>query len=360
MRIAVLGYASDAYGVWDPSYTSKGLPGSEECAVYATNTLAQMGHEVTLYMNPPSASSYSSPDSNPRWIHVNQWDNPTHTNEYELVLMWRRYDVTSGRKRGKVVFFWPHDSPYHQLNFPTFPSFDGICILSQHHWNQFKRFPGFADIPYTISGNGLLPQQFVNPKQFTNPYSIGYFSNYARGLINLLFLWPVIKDKFPLATLDIYYGRDTWGLLSPDKLASLVKMIEEYSSLGVRERGMVGHEQLAQAMKETSIWAYPCNDYGIAETFCITAVKCQAAGCIPVTSRIGALDETVHPEAPSLARISSPIDIFRYRDLLFDTLNKVESIDRQKYIDYGNQYTWERCVTRWLQLYEKVGRKNGC
>lgn len=353
LNIAILGYRSDSYGTWDPDDVHNGIPGSEECAVYASNNLAQRGHKVTVYMNPPSGSLHSLESANPRWISVDEWSQGKE--KYDLVLMWRRYDADTGRLRGDKVFFWPHDSPFNQGNF-RFPNFDGVCPLSEHHRSQFKRFPGFDNIPYTICGNGLVAEQFQQPNQSTNPLSLGYFSNYARGLDILLFLWPVIRKKFPTATLDIYYGRDSWGLLSPTKLQGMVDAIEKYRTEGVTEHGKVGHEALAKAMHQTSIWAYPCNEYGIAETFCITAVKCQAAGCIPVTTRIGALRETVHPEAYTVDHISSPLHIFQYRDLLFSVMEQVAAgnIDREKYVTFGRQFTWDRVVNAWLELYEKV------
>lgn len=42
-------------------------------------------------------------------------------------------------------------------------------------------------------------------------------------------------------------------------------------------------------MKNTSTWAYPC--HVCSETYCITAIKSQAAGIIPVISKPGELDK---------------------------------------------------------------------
>ena len=359
LRIAILGYTSAAVGYWDPSNTADGLPGSEECAVYASQELANRGHSVALYMNPPSNSVWSLPTSNPRWYPEYMWNDHSNPEMYDLVIMWRRFDVTTGRKRGKMVFFWPHDDPGpSQHRFP-FPDFDGVFALTDYHWKRLCVYAGYGKIPATICGNGIVPEQFAEPMQITNPYSIGYFSNYSRGLAVLLLLWPEIRKEFPTATLSICYGRQTWSTISDHGLKLIVDKIHEYKDMGVTEYGKIGHQPLADLMCQTSVWAYPCT--ALAETFCITASKCQAAGCIPVTTRIAALNETVHPEAPNIPLIVSPIDILKYQDVLMTTLRRIrdsshEAIlaERKKYIEFGNRFSWKACVDKWLNLYESI------
>lgn len=368
LSIAILGYKVPLLPPWDPEMTKTGLPGSEECAVYATEELARRGHKVTLYMNPPETSKHSLPSSNPLWLSIDEWDKivDTESKKYDLVLMWRRGDVDAGRKHGKKVFFWAHDSPGPVPPNGTFPNFDGITILSKHHHQQWSAFPGFSSIPYLVCGNGIVPEQFRGtdtqfPNQSSNPFSIGYFSNYSRGLLYLVMFWPEIRKEFPEATLAVCYGRETWNTMSPQMLKYVCDRLEEYKPLGVTEHGKVGHLELAKIMKNTSVWAYPCNTE--AETFCITATKCQAAGMIPVTTRIGALLETVHPEAPSMLPIANNADVHKYKDLLLTTLRRVRDspktelkTERQKYVNFALEFSWENCVKKWLELYEMVSK----
>jgi len=359
LKIAILGYKSEPMGKWDPFDTEKGLPGSEECAVYASQELVHQGHTVTLYMNPPDNSIWKSPFSNPRWLPENLFNVSENKDYYDLVLMWRRYDCDVGRRRSKLVFLWVHDTPSPAPEGMLFPNFDGICILSEHHRRQFlATWKGFDRIPYIICGNGVVLEQFSNPMNFANMYSMGYFSNYARGLVVLMMIWPDIKKEFPEATLDICYGRETWGTMNPDHLKYVTDKIEEYKSLGVTEHGKVGHLKLASIMQNVSIWTYPCLAQG--ETFCITATKCQISGCIPVTTRIAALNETIHPDAPSIPIINNNDDLIKYKELLSSTLRRVRDGDseeikkeREKYIEFGKQFSWTTCVNKWLVFYEQ-------
>jgi glycosyltransferase involved in cell wall biosynthesis len=125
--------------------------------------------------------------------------------------------------------------------------------------------------------------------------SVGYFSAYYRGLECLLDMWDReggILAQVPDATLDVYYGWESWvGLQGEDDFyLRMEKRFAELADKGVTVHGRVSHEQLAKAMLETQVWAYPTE---FTEIHCITALKAQEAGCYPVTTNVGALNETV-------------------------------------------------------------------
>lgn len=124
------------------------------------------------------------------------------------------------------------------------------------------------------------------------PNSVGYFSAYYRGLECLLDMWPRIRAEVPDATLDVYYGWESWvGLEGEDEFYH--KMEEKFKkakSQGVTVHGRVSHEELARAMNQIQVWAYPTQ---FTEIHCITALKAQEAGCYPVVTNVAALKETV-------------------------------------------------------------------
>lgn len=125
------------------------------------------------------------------------------------------------------------------------------------------------------------------------PYSVGYFSSYDRGLECLLDMWPEIKKQVPKATLDIYYGWDMYDQFhskDPAKMKWRWQMTRKIHDVGAVEHGRVNHQQLADAMKEIKVWAYPTE---FTEIHCITALKAQEAEMIPVVTDVGALNETV-------------------------------------------------------------------
>jgi glycosyltransferase involved in cell wall biosynthesis len=122
--------------------------------------------------------------------------------------------------------------------------------------------------------------------------SVGYFSAYYRGLECLLDMWPKIREKVPDATLDVYYGWESWLALEGEDAfyQRMEKRFEELKDQGVTVHGRVSHVELAKAMRATQVWAYPTQ---FAEIHCITALKAQEAGCYPVVTNVAALNETV-------------------------------------------------------------------
>ena len=125
-------------------------------------------------------------------------------------------------------------------------------------------------------------------------HSVGYFSAYYRGLECLLKMWPAIRKEVPDATLDVFYGWESWDAMEGEQgkpfKQRVLTLLDELKDQGVTEHGRVSHEQLAEAMNEIQVWAYPTE---FAEIYCMTATKAQEAGCYPVVTNVAALNETV-------------------------------------------------------------------
>lgn len=123
-------------------------------------------------------------------------------------------------------------------------------------------------------------------------HSVGYFSAYYRGLETLLKMWPKIRQQVPDATLDVYYGWESWLALQgeDDFYERMERRFRELEGEGVTVHGRVSHVELAKAMRRTQVWAYPTE---FPEIHCITALKAQEAECYPVVTSVGALRETV-------------------------------------------------------------------
>lgn len=170
-------------------------------------------------------------------------------------------------------------------------------------------------------------------------------------------IWPEIhaatKGK---ATLDIYYGRQTWGAMNEDDMnKKILVKIRDLQNAGMKviERGKIGHLDLADTLiQEISILTYPCTT--AEETYCISIVKAHAAGCIPVTVRQGCFKETVSPGAPTIQEIKTMDDVEKYKQLLLDVLKNINHYDsdeiRKKFIDFAENKTWKHCVDSWLKL----------
>lgn len=126
-----------------------------------------------------------------------------------------------------------------------------------------------------------------------NNKRIVYGSSYDRGLEHLLKMWPEIKAEVPEAELHIFYG---WNLFdkgyegNPAMMEWKEKINELMLQDGITHLGRIGHEAVKKELENAGVWSYPTH---FGEISCITAMKAQAYGAIPVVVNYAALQETV-------------------------------------------------------------------
>lgn len=345
LTIGIFTYSVPGGTTWDPDSVKGGITGSEEAVVYMSQHLAQLGCKVIVYANPPQDSPHSLPAANPRFVKLD-FDDGT---QFDIGISWRQVDAAKRiRQKAKKVYLWPHDAYVWTLPEPYINSFDGVLWVSKWQREQWSSVnPGFAKFT-EIFGNGINPDQFSPVQERENPYSCIYGSNYARGLETLLDQWPEIKEKFPKATLDIYYGWQHWGLLSKETEKKMRKQIKKLGKSGVTDHGLVGHEELNKAYAKASFWTYPCM-MPMAETFCITALRAQLSGAVPVVADMPGLKETVRHGYKSAATPQA------YLATLLKAMGEVDKItleDRKKMGEFIlKEYTWRIMAEKWKAAF---------
>jgi glycosyltransferase involved in cell wall biosynthesis len=337
-------FTYQVYGAapWDPDSIHSGITGSEEAVIYVSQKLAALGYEVLVFGTAPENSPHKSAESNPRYVPLDH----TQDQPLDVAISWRMPTIAKKLKAlAKKIYLWPHDTFSYPLLKEEIEKFDDVLWLSNWQREQWSSInPPFKAF-HKIFGNGVNPEQFAPLQNKKNPYSCIYGSNYARGLEILLDIWPRVRERFPKATLDIYYGWQHWGLLSAQKEAEMRVKVAGLSPFGVTEHGLVSHEELNKAFAEASFWTYPCT---APEVFCITALRAQLSGAYPVIIEGSALPETV---ANGFKSPSSE----KYLTTLLEAFSKAEKItlnDRQKNADFVLQnYTWEKIAQRWHELF---------
>lgn len=127
-------------------------------------------------------------------------------------------------------------------------------------------------------------------------YQMIWTSSYDRGLERLLDMWPSIKKEVPEAELVVTYGWELFdaahgtNMYNPERMAWKEVVNRKMKQGGITHLGRVGQEKMVELLKEAALWAYPTN---FDEISCISAMKAQVYGAIPVTSKVAALKETV-------------------------------------------------------------------
>lgn len=343
--VAIFTYKVQGMEPWDPDSIKGGINGSEEAAIYISQKLAKLGYKVFVLGDPPKNSVHALQEANPRFVSTDFNDGSM----FDIAISWRMpWNAETLKKRAHKVYLWPHDTCSFPVSEAQINGFDDVLWLSEWQRKQWiSTNPGFAKFT-KIFGNGINPEQFRPRLETANPHSCVYGSNYARGLEILIDIWPKIKKKFPNARLDVYYGWRHWGLIPPEKEAKMREQIKNLASLDVHEHGQVGHDELNRAYENASIWAYPC--IGL-ETFCITGLRTQLAGALPVIIEGSALEETVRHGFKCVRSEE-------YCDTLMKAMEYAEKMtleERKKMGDFILQeYTWEVIAKKWSQLFEST------
>ena len=153
-----------------------------------------------------------------------------------------------------------------------------------------------------------------------------YSSNPDRGLQELAAMWPEIVAQVPDLRLVVTYGWEglrTWDA-SPSWQARCDQVEAEirgrFDGQNVIFTGRLSKPDLARVLMQSDVCLYPCNFF---ETFCLTALECQAAGLPVVTSEFGALATTLaagagvkipgHPNSPAYRRqfVRAAVDVLQ-------------------------------------------------
>ena len=140
-----------------------------------------------------------------------------------------------------------------------------------------------------MTPNALDARYFVDGENRRDHFI--YASAPNRGLVEVLRAWPRIRAGVgPGATLHVYYGFTPkflkWGAA---RMGNFDAWLADTKALldqpGVVYVGLVDHATLARAYARAGYCLYPTS---YPETGCVSLMKAQAMGAVPVTSRYAA------------------------------------------------------------------------
>lgn len=273
-------------GTWGPKSLATGIGGSEEAVIRLSQELNKQGWAVTVFATP---GPETGDQGGVMW--KNYWDfNPNDT--FDVLVSWRSPWFWETKYKARKTYLWMHDvMPKSEFYDERLENISKVILLSEYHRSLFPNIP---DEKVFLSSNGITPEDFVIPAEGRDPYRILWMSSHVRGLQLLYDMWPSIKKKVPEATLDCYYGWESFVAVhqdNPERMGWMHMMQKLGKKLdGVTDHGKVGQHDIVREINKSGIWAYPCP---FPEISCITAMKAQAGGAIPVSSDFAALKETV-------------------------------------------------------------------
>ena len=189
-----------------------------------------------------------------------------------------------------------------------------------------------------------------------NNKAVIYTSSYDRGLEHLLRIWPDVKKEVPEAELHIYYG---WSLFerfykdNPERMAWMAEMNKMMEYDGVTHHGRVPQKQVIEEMEKCGVWSYPTHFYEIS---CITSMKAQIAGCVPVVTNYAALETTVQFGTKVDGDIYDPDILEKFKQELISMLkdDKRQEEIRKEMVPWAKEmFTWKKVAEQWSNLFKK-------
>ena len=282
MRIAFLCQRSDEE-VWTAESVKTGIGGSEEAVIHMAELLGQRGHHVSVHL----------PDAQGRTFGSVIYDdyNSLRGRVVDVAVMWRYPELAEIQAefafRARRSYLWLHDLLPESKVLHYERSYRKVIVLSNYHRERFRRLPNDRIL---LSANGIDAAHFDGNDGPRDPYLLVYGSDYGRGLAILLACWPWIKEHVPQCQLNVFYRWQGIAARAPDRVKVLHRELD-LRQPGISHLGRISHHAVAAQYLRAGIWAYPC---WFPETSCISAMKAQAGGAVPVVIPTGALRENVH------------------------------------------------------------------
>jgi len=334
---------------WSPDSIKTGIGGSEEAVIYLSQELVRQGFEVTVI--------------NECGDKEGVYDGVNYVNLYKFnpkdvfywLISWRT-NIFKYKIQAKHKWVWLHDVP--KDGWFTEPeelkSFDKLIVLSKFHKGLIPK--GVPENKILVSSNGINTKDFSpDEKVERNPHRVIYGSSYDRGLIYLLAMWPEVRKEIPDAELHVFYGMKNMEIVAKEnpfykKLNTDLKAL--LAQTGVTDHGRVGHKELALEYMKSGVWAYPSD---FPEISCITAMKAQEAGAVPVVTSYAALQETVKVGVVIPGKADAPEVRKDFQDSLIAILKETAEQERirAKLLKNKGIFSWSKVAQQWISEVKK-------
>jgi GR25 family glycosyltransferase involved in LPS biosynthesis len=253
----------------------------------------------------------------------------------------------------KKTFLWLHDicihSAYNGQNLAFNGKFffknikdkiDNVIVLSKWHKTLIQNFYEIPDDKISIIGNAIEPEKFNIGNRQLNKFI--WLSDYNRGLEPLIKFFPEVHKKYPDAELHIF--RD---------LSKNSKLLEEANKHSfIKIRNFQPNQVIIQELLSSDFWLYPTN---FTETYCISALEAQAAGCIVIASDLAALTNTIEDRGFLIKDTLYSESYWSNILNIIDNLNSNHTLKesyRKKGIEWAKKQNWKNRSERWLELFE--------
>lgn len=338
-------FCGPGFTTWSPKSLNRTneaefVGGSEEAVIYLSQALTKQGYRVTVYAEPGAEEGLHN-----GVMYLPHYKfNPKDT--FHILVSWRAIGFFDQKLEAKKKYVWCHDV-LNQLDHTSerLDKLNKVIVLSQAHRETIPQVP---DDKILVSSNGFY--EHTDSPSTNHPHEIIWTSSYDRGLQHLLDIWPDVIKAVPDAKLHVFYG---WKLFkqfyadNPERMEWLKEIEVKLKQPGITHHGRVSQTELESWIKGCGIWAYPTDFY---EINCISAIKAQAFGAIPVCMNYAALKETVQYGVKIEGDIYDKETKDNYKEALIKTLQSDQK--RDEMMAWAREkYSWDAIAKQWSKEF---------
>ena len=356
------------------TFEEKSIGGSESAGYYMARALAQLGHRVTVFTNitEPSRSG------DVYYMPMSMYGQFAEFTSQDVLIVQRAPELFANMNSARLSVLWCHDLALGRQQGKmrgTAWNYDKAAVLSKFMETQYKEIYGLPEELLFLTRNGV-------DLDSVRSAAAGLRDKAARGGSAQV---GIVRDPFQLVYAarpergaDVLFGEIMPRVLEMEPRAHLacatyfnpVEHMQDYyqqvamqaKRLGDRARfaGNLTKRQLFELYLQSGLYVYPVPAIyapDFAEISCISALEAMACGLPMVTTRHGALPETLHPEAGVL--VDEPIHTAEYYDEFAHQVVRLIH-DReawQKASDAGVQHAetqdWLGIAREWCAMFEQ-------
>jgi len=277
MKYKISLYCPDSHILYDiRTLDQKGVGGGITSRVRLAHALANLGHEVTLYLNCPQNRKIQGVHyinySQCQVIDSDIFIASTSGGEFDLSGL-QKLQIKS---RLKILMLHgiplPHNVDYQDFDYVYFPSnFVKENFCRQVELDQKRVFTCYRGVEDTFFKNSRSPR---------DPFNLVYLGHPEKGLEDALAVLRLLRRHNPLFKLHVFGGYGLWGntqtFIPPEP--------------GLVDHGLIGQKMLIPLLQKMS---FSLNLQAIQEGFGLAVCESMKAGCVVLASRVGAYPEVI-------------------------------------------------------------------
>jgi len=222
--------------------------------------------------------------------------------------------------RNIMLYMYEHITVYSHFELKKksdyYNNYDKIIFVSRDQLYKYKINCKINFDKNIVFYNRLSPVFYFNKLEEDllkyKELSIIYCSNPQRGLENLIYIYPLLKERYKSLKLKIYSSLEMYDLEDNDDLNIMYDNFRKMD--GVEISKCVSQMDLVKEMNKSLLFIYPTY---VEETFCNCCIEAASCGCSIVATNIGALNEVLENYCDLI-----DVDVSNMSHPYYDIINK--------------------------------------